>query len=234
MNELSVHGVRVPISPDEVSAEIWQALKTGSYEANEARRISRAIRPGDRVLVLGAGLGVITSIIASVKDVRVWSFEADPQTTLLARRVVELNCDGNVMLSNGILAAGPPRTVSFFQRADFWMSSEFVEQGLYQRVIDIMSRDIDAFIAQHRINALVMDVEGAELELLQDASLPGIERIFLELHDHLYGLAGVQAIAAAMAHKELIYDPRGSSGPCVLYSTDDGERQFDAEVAHAI
>ena len=88
MTELTVHGVRVPISPDEVSAEIWRALQSGSYEANEVRRIARAIRPGDRVLELGAGLGVITSIIASVDDVRVWSFEADPQTTQLAQRVI--------------------------------------------------------------------------------------------------------------------------------------------------
>lgn len=234
MKELIVHGIRVPIFPEEVSTEIWNALKAGTYEANEARRVPRAIRPGDRVLELGAGLGIITSIIASVEDVRVWSFEADPQTTQLARRVIDLNCDGNVVLSNGILAAGPPKSVSFFQRAEFWMSSEFAEQGPYQRVIDITSRDIDAFIAQHRINVLVMDVEGVELELLQDASLPGIERIFLELHDHLYGLAGVQAIGSAMAHKGLIYDPRGSSGPCVLYSVDDGERQFDAEAAYAV
>ena len=233
MSELTVHGVRVPISRDEVSAEIWRALQTGSYEANEARRISRAVRPGDRVLELGAGLGVITSIIASVDDVRVWSFEADPQTARLAQRVVDLNCDGNVLLSNGILAAGPPRRISFFRRADFWMSSGFADQGPYQQVIEITSRDIDAFIAKHRINVLIMDVEGAELDLLQNAALPGIERVFLELHDHLYGLAGVQTITAAMAHKGLIYDPRGSSGPCVLYSVDDGERQFDADVAHA-
>lgn len=233
MAELNVHGVRVPIHCGEVSGEIWAALKTGRYEANEARRIPRAIRPGDRVLELGAGLGVITSIIAAVDDVRVWSFEADPQTALLAKRVIDLNCSGNVDLSNGILAAGPPRTVSFYRRADFWMSSGFAEQGPYERVIEITTHDVDAFIENHGVNALVMDVEGAELDLLQHARLPGIERVFLELHDHLYGLAGVQAITAAMARKGLIYDPRGSSGPCVLYSVDDGERQFDSEVAHA-
>ena len=234
MRGLSIHGVLMPIAPNEVSPEIWNALESGTYEANEARRVARAIRPGDRVLELGAGLGVITSIIASITDVRVWSFEADPQTTRLAKRVIDLNCDGNVVLSNGILAAGAPRTVSFFRRADFWMSSGLAEQGPYEEVIKIASDDIDAFIEQHNINAVVMDVEGAELDLLQDAMLPGIERVFLELHDHLYGLAGVQAITAAMAQKELIYDPRGSSGPCVLYSIDDGERKFDAEVAHAI
>lgn len=234
MRGLSIHGVLMPITPNEVSPEVWNALEAGAYEANEARRVARAIRPGDRVLELGAGLGVITSIIASITDVRVWSFEADPQTTRLAQRVIDLNCDGNVVLSNGILAAGAPRTVSFFRRADFWMSSGLAEQGPYEEVIKIASGDIDAFIEQHNINAVVMDVEGAELDLLQDAQLPGIERVFLELHDHLYGLAGVQAITAAMVEKELIYDPRGSSGPCVLYSVDDGQRKFDAEVAHAI
>jgi FkbM family methyltransferase len=233
MTELIVHGVHVPIGREEVSEEIWTALKTGRYEANEARRVPRAIRPGDRVLELGAGLGVITSIIAEVEDVRVWSFEADPQTAQLARRVIDLNCNGNVVLANGILAAGPPRKISFYQRADLWMSSEFAEQGPYERVIEITSQDIDVFITRYGINALVIDAEGAELDLLQNARLPGVERAFLELHDHLYGLAGVQAISAAMIRKGLIYDPRGSSGPCVLYSVDDGERRFDAEVAHA-
>lgn len=234
MERLSVHGVTVPIRHGEVSDEIWAALKSGRYEANEARRIPRAIRPGDRVLELGSGLGIITSIIAGIEDVRVWGFEADPNTTQLARRVIDLNCDGNVVLENGILAAGPPRKVTFYRREHFWMSSAFARQGPYQHVIEISSLDIDAFIERNRINALVMDVEGAELDLLENAALPGIERVFLELHDHLYGLAGVQTITTALASKGLIYDPRGSSGPCVLYSIEDGARDFDAEIAHEI
>lgn len=233
MNELRVHGVRVPIRRQEVSDEIWQALQSGVYEANEALRARRAIRPGDRILELGSGLGIVTSIIAAINGVRIWSFEADPTTVRLARRVVEANCDGNVVLANGILAAGPSRTVSFFQREDFWMSSIYELQGPYERVVEIETRDLDTFIRQHRINALVMDIEGAELELVQHADLPGVERVFLELHDHLYGLGGVREISLALARKGLIYDPRGSNGPCVLYSIDDGPREFDTEVAHA-
>jgi hypothetical protein len=114
------------------------------------------------------------------------------------------------------------------------MSSMIADQGPYDRVLRITSADVDAFVRRHKINALVMDIEGAELELLQRAELPGIERVFVELHDHLYGLAGVSNISHAMAAKGLIYDPRGSSGPCVLFSRDDGERQFDAEIAHAV
>jgi FkbM family methyltransferase len=233
MTELNVHGVQVPVCVGEVSHEIWTALQSGHYEANEAKRVRRAIRPGDRVLELGAGLGVITSIIAAVEGVRIWSFEADPRTAALAQRVIDRNCGDNVVFTNGLLAAGPARKLSFYQRADFWMSSRFAEQGPYEQVIEITSGDIDVFVKRHNINVLVMDVEGAELELLQNALLPGIERVFLELHDHLYGLSGVQAIGETMSRKKLIYDPRGSSGPCVLYSADDGERQFDPEIAHA-
>ena len=233
MSELNVHGVRVPIRYGEVSEEIWSALKTGRYEANEARRIPRAIRPGDRVLELGAGLGVITSIIAAVDDVRVWSFEADPQTAQLAKRVIDLNCNGNVVSPTAFSPQARPRQFHSTGGRTSGCRRDLPNKGPYERVIEITSRDIDDFIRKHRINALVMDVEGAELELLQNACLPGIERVFLELHDHLYGLAGVRAISAAMARRGLIYDPRGSSGPCVLYSVDDGERQFDAEIAHA-
>jgi len=233
MDELCVHGVRVPIAAEEVSTAIWDALKSELYEANEARRVRRAIWPGDRVLELGTGLGIITSIIAEIDDVRVWSFEADPRTARLAERVVNFNCSDNVVLAHGILAAGPPRKISFYQRSELWMSSGFASQGSYEKAIEITSGDVDAFISQHRINALVMDIEGAELDLLQNARLPGVERIFLELHDHLYGLSGVRVITAAMARNGLIYDPRGSSGPCVLFARDDGEREFDAEIALA-
>lgn len=233
MTDLRVHGVRVPIRRQEVSDKIWNALRSGKYEANEARRVRRAIRPGDRVLELGSGLGIVTSIIAAIDGVCVWSFEADPETVRLARRVIDTNCGANVILANGILATGPSRSVAFYQRADFWMSSTFARQGPYERVVEIETGNIDAFIKQHRINALVMDIEGAELELLQHADLPGVERVFLELHDHLYGLGGVREISMALASKGLIYDPRGSSGPCVLYSIDDGAIRFDVEIAHA-
>jgi FkbM family methyltransferase len=234
VQHLTVHGINVPIRRSEVSGEIWDALTTGSYEAKEARWISRAIRRGDRVLELGTGLGIITSLIAAIEGVDVWSFEANPNTAKLAKRIVDANCGDNVRVLNGMLAAGPPQEFLFYMRPDLWMSSTTADQGPYERVLKITSSDVDEFVRRHRINAMVMDIEGAELDLLQNADLSGIERVFLELHDHLYGLAGVRRISEALASNGLIYDPRGSSGPCVLFSRDDGERHFDAEIAHAV
>ncbi|MBC2885146.1 FkbM family methyltransferase [Ochrobactrum sp. CM-21-5] len=230
MTLLSVHGIAVPLGSNEVSEEIWNALISGSYEAKEARWIFRAIKANDRVLELGAGIGIITSLIAGISGVRVWSFEANPSTVALAKRVIDANRLDNVVLSQGILSAGQPQMFKFYVRKDLWMSSMNREQGPYEQEISLASADIDDFIGRHNINALVMDIEGAERELLQNAELPGIERIFLELHDHLYGLPGIREITQVLAAKGFAYDPRGSQGPCVLFSKDDGPREYDAEV----
>ncbi|KXG85281.1 FkbM family methyltransferase [Agrobacterium bohemicum] len=230
MERLDVHGVKLDLARDEVSPVIWKALADGSYEAKEARSILKAIKPGDRVLELGSGIGIITSIIAGIKDVMVWAFEANPGTAALAERVIKTNCADNVVFSQGLLTAHAPHVHSFYVRKDLWMSSMDENQGPYEHRIEIPSENIDAFIAQHRINALVMDIEGAEHDLLQNAQLAGVERIFVELHDHLYNLAGIRDITQALALKGYSYDPRGSRGPCVLFSKDDSKREYDPDV----
>ena len=230
MDLLTVHGITVPLSPDEVSPVIWQSLKSGSYEAKEAKWVCKAVRANDRVLELGTGIGVITSLIAKVPGVRVWSFEANPSTAALAQRVIHANYLDNVVLSQGLLAAGEPRTLPFYVREDLWMSSMDKNQGPYQRVISLTSIDIDYFIADHSINVLVMDIEGAERDLLGKSQLPGIERVFLELHDHLYGLSGIREITQALSAKGFAYDPRGSYGACVLFAKENGLRVYEPEV----
>ncbi|RWH83975.1 MAG: FkbM family methyltransferase [Mesorhizobium sp.] len=233
MAVLTVHGIKVPLQPENVSPIIWQALANGSYEAKEARWVFKAVKRNDRVLELGTGIGVITSLIGKIPGVQVWAFEANPSTAALAKRVIDANNLGNVTLQQGILAAGAPRTFRFYVRKDLWMSSMDEKQGPYEDVISIASINIDEFIFQHKINVLVMDIEGAERDLLGGAQLPGVQRVFLELHDHLYGLSGIRDITQALATKGYAYDPRGSRGACVLFAKDDGPREYEPEAADA-
>ncbi|WP_163266248.1 FkbM family methyltransferase [Chelativorans alearense] len=226
---LTVHGVRVPLDPTEVSPEIWQALSSGTYEAKEARWVYKTVRPHDRVLELGTGIGILTSLIAGIEGVHVWGFEASPSTARLARRVIDANKLDNVTLTQGILAAGPPRDFLFYLRKDLWMSSVVEHQGPYEDTLMITSTNIDHFISQHAIDVIVMDIEGAERDLLIEAELAGVGRIFLELHDHIYGLAGIRDITQALASKGFGYDPRGSCGPCVLFSRENELRDYQPE-----
>lgn len=228
-----LHGLHVPISPDDVSDVIWSALKDGSYEAKEARWALKAAKPNDRILELGSGIGVITSLLAGVEGARVMAFEANPHTVRLAKRVIRANNRNNVELEHGLLTAGPSRDFTFYVREDLWMSSLIKHQGPYIDSIQVKSSNIDEVITRAEINLVVMDIEGAELDLLTRARLPGVERVFLEFHDHLYGLEGVRAVTSAMADKGFAYDPRGSSGPCVLFSRNTDPREYQPEDIHA-
>lgn len=231
MELVTLHGIKIPLSPDEVSPVIWQAITSGRYEAKEAKWVFKAVKRGDRVLELGSGIGVITSLMATIPDVRIWAFEANPSTAALAQRVIEANTAGNVTLTQGILTAGEPTEHRFYVRKDLWMSSMDKDQGPYEHEILLASANIDDFIAAQNINVLVMDIEGAERDLLQKADLQGVERIFLELHDHLYGLAGIRDITQALAEKGYAYDPRGSYGPCVLFAKDETVREYEEDAA---
>ncbi|MCZ0964391.1 FkbM family methyltransferase [Paracoccus benzoatiresistens] len=221
-HEFFIHGVRVPITANEVSPVIWEALTSGRYEAKEARLVRRLVREGDCVLELGAGIGVITSVIASTPHVKVWSYDANPYTVSLAERVAKANNLDNVTFSHGLVTAGSSGNHLFYIRSDFWMSSLIAEQGPYVEVIETPSLDVDTIISKRDINVLVMDIEGAERQLLGSARLDGVDRVFLELHDHLYGLAGIRDIFHAMLLRNFSYDPRNSSGACIVFSRDLG------------
>ncbi len=225
--------ILVPILQNQVSEKIWSALCNGTYEAKEAYWVGKAVRSGDRILELGTGIGIIASVLAATDDVRVLAFDANPEIVRLAQAVVNANGRTNVTISHGLLTAGVPRSFQFFKRRDFWMSSTFEDQGPYEEAISLQSIDVDEIIAAGGITLLVMDIEGGENELLCNARLPGVERVFLELHDHLYGLAGVKQIMSAMAANGFAYDPRGSCGACVLFTRDLALREYVEETTRA-
>ena len=227
-NELCIHGITVPISSTDVSPIIWEALTSGRYEAREARLVQRLLREDDRVLELGAGMGIITTLMARTPTVKIWSYDANPHTIMLAERVAHANGIENAVFSHGLVTSGPMGCQPFYIRHDFWMSSLIEEQGPYLEVLEIPSLDVDALVTEHDINVLVMDIEGAELQLLDAALLYGVDRVFMELHDHLYGLVGVRHIFCAMLERGFSYDPRHSSGACVLFSRDlDSVRTYN-------
>lgn len=219
----TLHGIKIPIFESEVSPLIWKSILNGQYEAKEVRHVREILRPGDRVLELGSGLGVTTSIMAKIPEVQIWSFDANPHMIKLARRIAKANGVNNATITHGLLSGGEPSMHVFYIRRDFWMSSLIESQGPYDTIISVKSSNLDEFISTNSINVLVMDIEGAERDLLITTRLEGIDRVFLELHDHLYGLSGVRNIFTAMEKLGFSYDPRGSSGPCILFIRDDGK-----------
>jgi FkbM family methyltransferase len=218
MSFLTVHGLEVPISQNDVSTAIWSSLIDDTYRANAANWAIKAVQPRDRVLELGTGLGIITSLLAATEGVQIWSFEADPVLASLAEKVIAANNRSNVVVAPGIPMPGPSREISYYVRKNPWMSSFTEDHGAYEQVHSFRSIDFNDFAERHNINFIAMNIAGAELEFLHDAHLKNIDQIFLELHDHLYGLDGIRKITDELMAKGFVYDPRSSNGAGVTYS----------------
>ena len=77
--------------------------------------------------------------------------------------------------------------------------------------------DFDALLRREAITLVICDVEGAETALFGRADLSGVDRVYLELHDHITGIAGIARVFGDLAAQGLAYDPRGSSGQVVLF-----------------
>lgn len=221
--ELVASGVRIPLDRRIVTPPIEAALRTGAYEADETRSLPDVVRDGDRVLELGAGMGFVSTILARrTKAAKIVALEANPQLIPFIHKVHRLNGATRVKVLNGVASAGPTQSggayAKFYARPDFWMSSLSPQPYAYDRVDAVPLLSFDALLAEHAINMIVCDIEGGEVGLLPQADLSGVERIYVEVHDHLTGLSGVKTLFDALSAKGFAYDLRHSCGSVVLFT----------------
>ena len=62
---LQVAGVVIPLDPQVITPTIRQAILDGRFETEEASQIPHIVRPGDRVLEIGAGIGFISTLLVA-------------------------------------------------------------------------------------------------------------------------------------------------------------------------
>jgi hypothetical protein len=105
----------------------------------------------------------------------------------------------------------------FYQRQDFWMGSLAEGPNPYLSTVEVKGMELDHVIDQDNVSMIVCDIEGAESFLFAEAKLGSVDRVYLELHDHITGLKGVAAVFSSLAKLGFTYDPRHSSGAIVLF-----------------
>lgn len=168
-------GVRLPRDPQIISPQIAASIRRRRYEAREAIQVETLLRDSDRVMELGAGLGLISTIAArSPLTEAVRSYEADPRLIPYIRRVHALNriAPAKAELRNRVLTAGPGGgTATFYVRKNFWGSS-LRPSARYLKKEAIPTENIAAAVAEFRPTFLVCDIEGGEVELFDGIALP--------------------------------------------------------------
>ena len=113
--EFEVQGIRIPFVPEIISPRIERQMRLGRYESGECKAAQKWIRAGDRVLELGAGVGLVGSAIASIEGVeRVVSIEANIRLLELIAETHRINGIETVEMRNGIVAKDAAPNTPFY------------------------------------------------------------------------------------------------------------------------
>jgi FkbM family methyltransferase len=215
-NCLEAEGVLIPFDPAIITPAIQHAIESGYFEAEEAAQLPHIVKPDDIVLDIGAGIGFISTLIARRAE-RVISVEANPDLLPFMKTLHRVNGVRNATPINAVLGESGSGMATFYQRDDFWMGSLAAGPNPYTATVKVPCMGLNKLLRRERITLIVCDIEGAESVLFTDAKLCCVDRVYLELHDHITGLKGVSSVFEAMAAHGFAYDPRFSSGAIVLF-----------------
>lgn len=204
-SELSCHGLRVPVRGAHITKPVWKALWRGDYEAPELNALTKVMRGDDRLLQLGAGMGVVSGAIAKrYPSSTITCYEANPDLANVITALHERNNISNVTLRSAVVAPlDQGRTRSFRIHRNFTESS-LVGDNTGQRTVEVDVHDPVDVMKELRPTVLLCDIEGAEAELIPVLPMEGLRAVVIELHPALVARADMARIFDAFHKARLI------------------------------
>lgn len=176
-------------------------LRDGGYEHYERAHIRAYLRPGDRVLDLGSGAGLVAIVAARIVGAaNVTTVEPNPEMHQALRRNLRRNAGEELRLIKGAVVGDgyAEKTVTLNLRSAFWAASIGGPPGKNPRLVDVPAKKLSRLIAARDATVLSMDIEGAEADLLA-APLPAqIRLVLMELHPGIYGEAVRDRLLASL------------------------------------
>ncbi|MCZ7675695.1 MAG: FkbM family methyltransferase [Roseovarius sp.] len=200
ITRLDYRGITVPVHGAHVIRPIKEELMTGRYEVPEITALQALLRPGDRMLEIGGGLGVVSGLAAkAVPDAVIESYEANPALIAAIDELHELNGLRSITLHNRILVQGGGGGARDFHLHHSFAESSIVPGEGKDRSVPVPTEDFAAKLKSFRPHVLVVDIEGGEDELLSGADLAGLRALVLELHPRVIDRAAEKRILDACA-----------------------------------
>lgn len=199
LQTMAIDGVTVSTDPAAIPRSVRSALFKENYEDHERALVRQFLKPGDRVLEIGTGIGFVSILCARIAgEGQVRSYEANPRLEPIIRGNYALNGLKPDLRMRAITVTGEP--ISFF-RNDNIISSSTRERGGFAEKITVESDALEAVIAEFRPTVIIMDVEGAEVDLLAKSTLADVRDIVVEVHPHITGEDQVAAMRTAVEQR---------------------------------
>jgi FkbM family methyltransferase len=153
-------------------------IRNGEWEAHVERAITRALRPGDVAVDIGANVGYHTLAMAAAvgSKGRVHAFEPSPDLLRLLRATIAVNGLDWVYL-HGTATLDRPGTVKLASAPEHYGSGHVIPDSspdhdpVYSVRVDVPAKTLDAVLAERvaNVDLIRMDIEGSEPLALRGA-----------------------------------------------------------------
>ncbi len=212
-----------PSDADLLIPEIRSEICSGAYSADLVRLLPDAVKPGDRVLVIGAGLGTVSSLIAKSDGVeRVIAVEANTELTPYLERVHALNGVPWVETINAVLGDGWKGRVPFFARHDIRTSSLLPDDCSWQHTMMVPCMDLNLILTEEQITLIVCEIPTASAQL-QCAELGSVERILVSSGDDPSERREQNEVRSLLAGQGFDAEERGAA---LLFGRANANREY--------
>ncbi|PWK57279.1 FkbM family methyltransferase [Roseicyclus mahoneyensis] len=211
VHEFRLNGISLSLPAGLATPEILSKLGDGTYEADEARSADRCVRPGFRVLELGAGIGYVTAMCAKrAGPQNVLSVEANPALI----PVIEANLARNGLSGVTLVHGAATGHVEEGATADFAVSEGYTGSSLdgKGRAVTVPLISVHDLIRAHKPHVVLMDVEGAEADMFNRVWKCPLRFCVMELHPKKYHARTIKKIVDLMSAMDMTYDPVTSRG----------------------
>lgn len=161
--EAEVHGFPFLLDPlDSLELSIF-----GSYEPFETSLLGAEIRPGMRIVDIGANIGYYTLLFSKLTGESgcVYAFEPDPQSFVLLQKNLARNSRTNVVALNQAASNRTGESFLYLSTENFGDHQTYPSDDNRRRVPISMTRLDDVVTAP--VDLVKMDVQGFEFQALQ-------------------------------------------------------------------
>lgn len=213
---VTIDGLKICTDKNKTPKFVRSSLFKGTHEAHERRMVAKYLNEDDRVLEIGAATGLISMVCAKHCGANnVLSYEANPAMEKMIRENFSLNGWEPNLVMKAVTLDGSD--ISFFVSENIYSSSMIDRSETVRgKTIIVPSDPIDKVISEFKPTTIVMDVEGAEIELLGEADVSGVTKIIVEVHPHVTGQDSVERLVANLensgfgvvtkAHKTIYFE----------------------------
>jgi FkbM family methyltransferase len=175
------NGVKIDLRGGLIHPDIVRRIYKNIYEDQEIALLRQYLKPDDRVLDLGAGIGHTAIFAARFTGSKVYAVEANKDLLTIIAKNAKLNLV-NIETIFGAVSVEDGEASFYVNDLFFASSMNFVPGSLK---ISVPAFSIRSLLNHIKPSFLSVDIEGAEYDILPLISKEDVRCIIAELHDEL-------------------------------------------------